>query len=162
MQELEADRSSDPGEETWGTRQSVEEEERVIDRYVIDTHPDVVQQDDEIPVEEEPVVAQYASSPISPRQPQPEEVEEVSPHDSWSAPEEEPVLTQYASSHVSHSQPAPEEAEESSPHPWNAPEEDDDVLEREFTAALRDDDPVGADHFSAELLSRSLEQHIAG
>lgn len=126
--------------DAWSTRQSTMEE-RVIDHYVIDTHPTPMNDpptqvipveqlpttDEEEEVEvEEPVV--LATSAPAPRQKQQETVEdepEVLISSSWNPPNDI----------VSH--------------------DDDEVLEQEFTAALEAED---VNSFSAELLSRSLEQ----
>ena len=126
-------------------------EERVIDRYVIDTHPTPVQlppaedypeehlptDEEEEPEVEEPVI--MAASAPSPRQQEP--VELVQPV------EEEPEVL------ISSSWSAPSEAVGSN----------DEVLEQEFTAALQSDDQFDdGNTFSPELLSRSLEQQKTG
>ena len=113
-------------------------EERVIDRYVIDTHPTSMYDPStaDIPVEqlpqdeeevEEPVVV--AAAAPSPRQMEPEveEEPEVLISSSWSAPNE-------------------------------AVTGDDEVLEQEFNAALQGEEIDDGNTFSPERLSRSLEQ----
>lgn len=151
MQEIESEESQHDTD-AWSTRQSTMEE-RVIDRYVIDTHPTpmIDPSGHDIPVEqlpttdeeeeeiEEPVVV-AASAPV------PRHQEQQEKHQQESEVEEEPEVLISSS--------------------WNAPNEanrnDDEILEREFKAALEADDVDDGNTFSAELLSRSLEQQKNG
>lgn len=126
--------------DAWSTRQSTMEE-RVIDHYVIDTHPtpmnDPPTQD--IPVEQLPTT---------------DEEEEVEVEEPVVLAASAPVPRQMQQENVE------EEPEVLISSSWNPPNDtvshDDEVLEQEFTAALEADDNT----FSAELLSRSLEQQL--
>lgn len=153
VQELESEESQHDTD-AWSTRQSTMEE-RVIDRYVIDTHPTPMfgpesgdmHVDHQLPTTDE-------------------EEEEVSEPEvvvsSASAPGPPPPLP---SQHQQETNSQQEETEEEVliSSSWNAPNQtelgNDEVLESEFTAALEEEN---VNTFSPELLSRSLEQQRNG
>lgn len=173
VQELESESESQHDTDAWSTRQSTMEE-RVIDRYVIDTHPTPMydpnskemnvehqlpttdeEEEEEEPVEEQQVVV--SSAPGSRHQD--EETEE-----DVSTPVEPMVSSIPEPQHQHHQQHEETEEEVLISSSWNAPDHatrrENEDLESEFTAALEAEENVNT--FSPELLSRSLEQQRNG
>lgn len=141
VQELESEESQHDTD-AWSTRQSTMEE-RVIDHYVIDTHPTPMY---------DPTTADIPVEPL-PTDEEEEEEEEV----------EEPVVVAAAAPSPRQKEPeVEEEPEYLISSSWSAPKEaiagDDEVLEQEFNAALQGEDIDDGNTFSPELLSRSLTQ----